>query len=132
MIPLDYYPNGKSFRSLYQRFEHRTPTAYTYYGYLAATLILQAISDIGNLDSRKQVMFNLVTNGPSTDLQTYTFDSNGDLSGTARTTTDSTRSTMESRRTTRFWSRASGCPPRPDPPSPEAPEPPPALLQSES
>lgn len=83
VIPLDYYPNGKSFRSLYQRFEHRTPTAYTYYGYLAATLILQAISDIGNLDSRKQVMFNLVTNGPSTDLQTYTFDSNGDLSGTA-------------------------------------------------
>ncbi len=83
VLPLERYPNGKSFRSKYQQSEHRTPTAYTYYGYLAATLVLQAISDIGNDDSRRQVRLNLVNNGPSTDLETYTFDGNGDLSGTA-------------------------------------------------
>ncbi len=83
VIPLDRYPNGKSFGSEYRRAEHRTPTAYTYYGYLAATLVLKAIGDIGHMDSRSQVMSNLKQNNASTDLETYTFDDNGDLTGTA-------------------------------------------------
>ena len=83
VLPLQKYPNGRHFRSVYRRQAHRTPTAYTYYGYLAGSLVLKAIGDVGGLDSRKQVLFNLVNNGASTDLLTYTFDGDGDLSGTA-------------------------------------------------
>jgi ABC-type branched-subunit amino acid transport system substrate-binding protein len=80
VLPLRYYPHGNAFRSKFRRMTHRTPTAYTYYGYLAGSLVLQAIRGIGRLDSRQQVMSNLVKNNASALLTTYTFD-NGDLSG---------------------------------------------------
>ena len=74
MHPARVLPERQAFPLAVRARRPRTPTAYTYYGYLAATLILKAISDIGTWTAAP-VMFNLVTNGPSTDLElTYTFD----------------------------------------------------------
>jgi branched-chain amino acid transport system substrate-binding protein len=81
-LPLKYYAGGTYFGAKYRAAHHKSATAYTYYGYLAANLVLQAISDIGPEDSRQQVMSNLVGNVASTGFPAaYTFDSDGDPTG---------------------------------------------------
>ncbi len=81
VLPLADYPHGKRFSGRFRTATHHAPTAYTYYGYLAASLVLQAIRQVGGLDARRTVMSNLVDNSASADLDTYTFEPNGDLSG---------------------------------------------------
>ncbi len=82
VLQLKDYLHGKSFGNLYRSVTHRTPTAYTYYGYLAGALVLKAISQAGDGDSRELVMSNLVKNNASADLGTYTFDiDTGDITG---------------------------------------------------
>ncbi len=84
LLPLGYYPGGRSFSARYRRARHRSPTAYTYLGYMAGSLVLQAIREIGgaHADSRRQVMSNLVTNVASIDMgAAYTFDPDGDPTG---------------------------------------------------
>jgi branched-chain amino acid transport system substrate-binding protein len=82
VLQLKDYLNGKKFGDLYRTVTRRTPTAYTYYGDLAGALVLKAISQVGNGDSRKLVMSNLNGNIASVDLGTYTFDTDtGDITG---------------------------------------------------
>jgi len=81
VLPLNRYLNGTAFESAFQKGVHHRPTAYTYYGYLAGSLVLRAIRGIGGQDSREQVLANLVDNNASALLDTYTFDSDGDITG---------------------------------------------------
>jgi len=74
------YPGGKHFSSIFWKADHRAPTAYTFWGYLAGTLVMDAINGIDVPDKRAAVMANLVNNVTNPD-DAYTFDTpDGDLS----------------------------------------------------
>jgi ABC-type branched-subunit amino acid transport system substrate-binding protein len=72
------YPEGKQFSSRFSSTEHKVPTAYAFWGYLAGTLVANAINGIDQSDKRVAVMANLVNN--VTNPEDYTFDTDGDLS----------------------------------------------------
>ncbi len=73
------YPGGKQFNALFRSANHRAPTAYTFWGYLAGMLVLKAIGGVDLPDTRAAVMSNLVNN-VTVWQEAYTFDSDGDLS----------------------------------------------------
>lgn len=88
VLRLRDYPGGTWLGDHFPEAQHRPATAYNYYGYLAASLVIKAISLIGPNDNRQQVLFNLVnSNSASIDLgaSSYTFDPNGDITGKQET-----------------------------------------------
>lgn len=67
-----YSGGGRSFQRLFESAFHRKPTAYDYYGYVAAKLVIGAVRDVGpGQDPRLEVTTTLIDSFASTQLELY-------------------------------------------------------------
>ncbi len=81
-LPVTAYSGGGHFQRLFESAFHRKPTAYDYYGYVAAKLVIGAVRDVGpGEDPRLEVTNSLVGDIASGQLELYDyyFDHGGDL-----------------------------------------------------
>lgn len=79
------YPKSSGFVTKFRSAYHRAPTAYGYYGYEAAELVLKALNDAAGADDdiRRQVLRGLVQEFVPEELgPSFTFSSNGSVEST--------------------------------------------------